>query len=221
MVNLDKQLNALMINIIREKVIIYNLQALFEKHPKNVLVRILTKIHPNFLTISRVVIFPPIVIYFLVNNQKVTALIIWLLGWLTDPLDGAWATVTNKQTEFGKILDPICDRVYFVTVLFATLLISNLSLTVIWLLCIIFGLEFILPVLYLVAKVTTSSTPILEHNAFGKTKTFLLSVILPLIWFSSQVSDWQTILGVLSGAALLSSLVNIKRHLQKFQKNKS
>lgn len=64
---------------------------------------------PNFLTLIRIVAIP----FFLVllsSHLYLDALIIFVLGGLTDALDGAVARLTHQQTSLGAYLDPVADK---------------------------------------------------------------------------------------------------------------
>jgi len=68
---------------------------------------------PNLLTIFRIVAVPFIMWMLLVYNWYAYwgALILYLIVLFTDFLDGYLARKDNKITNFGKILDPIADKI--------------------------------------------------------------------------------------------------------------
>jgi cardiolipin synthase len=64
---------------------------------------------PNFLTLIRLVAIP----FFLVllsSGLYLEAMIVFVLGALTDGLDGAVARMTHQQTLLGAYLDPVADK---------------------------------------------------------------------------------------------------------------
>lgn len=65
---------------------------------------------PNFLTLSRIILVPLLVI-FLINKSFLKALILFTCLGLTDALDGFLARILNQQTVLGSYLDPIADKV--------------------------------------------------------------------------------------------------------------
>lgn len=64
---------------------------------------------PNILTIARFFLIP-FIIYFIVTNQYIIALILLTVSGLTDILDGWIARKFNFITNFGKLIDPLADK---------------------------------------------------------------------------------------------------------------
>jgi len=69
---------------------------------------------PNLLSLLRIILVPIIVI-FLIQDEYVKALIVFVLAGLTDALDGTLARLLNQQTELGAFLDPLADKVLLST----------------------------------------------------------------------------------------------------------
>ena len=65
---------------------------------------------PNILTILRFFIIP-FIVYYLIGNNYIAAFILLTLSGLTDVLDGAIARKFNFITNFGKLIDPLADKV--------------------------------------------------------------------------------------------------------------
>ena len=79
---------------------------------------------PNVLTIIRFLLIP-FSIYALVNDQYILAIIIITISGLTDVLDGAIARKFNLVTNFGKLIDPLADKVTQLSIL-GTLVLKNI-----------------------------------------------------------------------------------------------
>ena len=79
------------------------------------------KTKSNMLSTFRV--FLAIPIFFLILNfndaysYRVYAVLLMVLGVITDLLDGYLARKYNEITEFGKIIDPLADKVNIVTII--------------------------------------------------------------------------------------------------------
>lgn len=64
---------------------------------------------PNILTVARFFLIP-FIIYFIVVDQYIPALILLTVSGLTDILDGFIARKFNFITNFGKLIDPLADK---------------------------------------------------------------------------------------------------------------
>ena len=65
---------------------------------------------PNKLTVARVIAVPFFILAFM-TNHFFTAFVIFILASLTDMLDGKIARKYNLVTNFGKIMDPLADKI--------------------------------------------------------------------------------------------------------------
>ena len=86
---------------------------------------------PNKLTLSRVIAIPIFVIYFVIGMKnshiinigisidlyRLIAAIIFVAASITDYFDGKIAREQNLVTDFGKLLDPLADKMLVVTAL--------------------------------------------------------------------------------------------------------
>ncbi len=76
---------------------------------RSVLKLIPGSIAPNHVTVFRYVTIP-FVLYLLFFERYVPALILFSISALSDALDGAMARTRDRITEWGKINDPIADK---------------------------------------------------------------------------------------------------------------
>lgn len=79
---------------------------------------------PNILTVIRFIFIPSIVISIVYDNYLL-ALILFTLSSLTDVLDGKIARKYNAISDFGKLMDPLADKLTQLSVLL-TLSIKNI-----------------------------------------------------------------------------------------------
>ena len=73
---------------------------------------------PNALTMLRLVLIPVFVIVFFNtprDQDKVAAFIIFAVASITDMFDGMLARKLNQITDFGKLFDPLADKVMVIT----------------------------------------------------------------------------------------------------------
>ena len=87
---------------------------------------------PNFLTILRLFfpIFVGIVCYLKlgINLEKLIILVLFIIFSLTDYLDGFLARKLNQESIFGKIFDPISDKILTSTSLIYILTFESIIL---------------------------------------------------------------------------------------------
>ena len=71
---------------------------------------------PNVLTMLRLALIPVFVVLFATGHEKL-ALLTFLVASFTDFLDGYLARKHNQITAFGKLMDPLADKVMVCTAL--------------------------------------------------------------------------------------------------------
>lgn len=84
---------------------------------------------PNIMTIGRLLTLPLLVVLMMIDASWAawSALGIYTLGCVTDFLDGYIARHYNLESNFGKFLDPIADKIFIATVLICLIANGNLS----------------------------------------------------------------------------------------------
>lgn len=89
-----------------------------ERTVKKLLEKYLTDIWnvPNVLTMLRMLLIPAFVILY-VNGHEKYALLTFIIASLTDLLDGYLARKNNQITNFGKLMDPLADKLIVCTAL--------------------------------------------------------------------------------------------------------
>ena len=73
---------------------------------------------PNALTLLRLLLVPVYVVLF-VKGRKYAALLTFMVASFTDLLDGYIARKYNLITDFGKLMDPLADKVMVLTAMFS------------------------------------------------------------------------------------------------------
>ncbi len=82
---------------------------------KNINIKELKTI-PNILSLFRIALIIPFIIFFLQRNYIAAAVAIILSG-LTDALDGFIARKFNQITDLGKMLDPLADKLTLIAIM--------------------------------------------------------------------------------------------------------
>ena len=132
---------------------------------------------PNFMTISRIVAVPVIVILLMVETKITTfsAAVLFSAAAITDYLDGYLARTKGLVTKLGKILDPMADKLLVSSTL---VMLVSLGFMQAWIACVIIGREL---------AVTGLRCVLIENGQdvaaswLGKYKTgFQIAAIIPL-----------------------------------------
>lgn len=84
----------------------------------------------NILSLSRVFLMVPIVVLILKpgSEYRLTVLALMLVTAATDFLDGFLARALNQVTDFGRLLDPVADKVCIITISAALVLVGDVPL---------------------------------------------------------------------------------------------
>lgn len=141
----------------------------------------------NIFTISRIII-SPILCFYILNNKHENHYkfipILFIIACLTDSFDGLFARRNKKVTSFGKIMDPIADKILAFSVMLCLL---NQKLINTWIIIFLITREFFMSsTRILLAK----KNIIYSANIFGKLKTLLqFSGIISLLLYSCEVFD--------------------------------
>lgn len=124
---------------------------------------------PNQLTVARLVItlFFVAVLSLEVPHAYTIGLALFIVGAITDYLDGRIARERNLITNFGKLMDPLADKVL---VSAAFVMLCAIGLFPAWILVAILAREFLVTGLRLVAS---SQGIVLAADTLGKWKTIL------------------------------------------------
>ena len=74
---------------------------------------------PNILSVFRLALLPFMVVLFLLPFEWAawSCLAFYIVGALTDFLDGYLARKWNQVSEFGAFIDPLADKIFVVTIL--------------------------------------------------------------------------------------------------------
>ena len=134
---------------------------------------------PNWLTIGRIMSLPILLLLtsFPQRGFGVAAAIVFSLAAITDFLDGYLARKTNQVSVFGKLLDPIADKIIVASVL---IMLVHLDRAPPWMVALIISREFAVSGLRAYAG---SMNTVIPATAAGKVKTTLqiLAIICLLV----------------------------------------
>jgi CDP-diacylglycerol--glycerol-3-phosphate 3-phosphatidyltransferase len=170
---------------------------------------------PNLLTVLRIMLVPVLVVALLGNTPAgdVLAAIVFALASLTDFIDGYLARARDSITTFGKLMDPLADKLLIVAALLSLVSLHRLAA---WVAMVIITRELAVTVLRLGA---TQAGVVMAASMFGKVKTCLQIAAILAVIAVHQAPLWVTallyvtvVVTVLSG---LDYFFGIRRRLQE------
>lgn len=133
---------------------------------------------PNVLTLIRILAVPVLVVALLdaTPSGDLLAAIVFAAASVTDMLDGYLARSRNAITTFGKLMDPIADKLLIIAALVALVSLGRLAA---WVAMVVIAREFAVTALRMAA---TSQGVVISASQFGKAKTcFQIAMVLALI----------------------------------------
>jgi len=159
---------------------------------------------PNVLTVLRILLVPVLVVALLdaTPSGDLMAAIVFVVASLTDLLDGYLARTRNAVTTFGKLMDPVADKLLIVAALVALVSLDRLAA---WVAMVIIGRELSVTAMRMAAA---GQGVVIPANALGKLKTCLqIAAVLALIASGRDAPlgvdllvDATVVVTVLSGA---------------------
>ena len=149
---------------------------------------------PNKLTIGRILLIPVFMFFLLVNVPygKYLAAFIFILAASTDGLDGYIARKRKQITNFGKIMDPLADKLLVTAALVSLVQLREISP---WVVFLILGREFAITGL---RSVAAAEGVVVSASILGKVKTITQIVAISLIllediffaWIPFPIGEW-------------------------------
>ncbi|MGM9526361.1 MAG: CDP-diacylglycerol--glycerol-3-phosphate 3-phosphatidyltransferase [Peptococcaceae bacterium] len=138
---------------------------------------------PNKLTIARVCMVPLFMVALMMNTgtSRVVAMVIFALASLTDMLDGKIARKYNLITNFGKLMDPLADKILTAAAMVCLVELGDLAA---WIVVIILFREYAITGL---RSVAASENIVVAANIWGKVKTVCQMFALMLLMLKPQI----------------------------------
>jgi CDP-diacylglycerol--glycerol-3-phosphate 3-phosphatidyltransferase len=129
---------------------------------------------PNVLTVLRIMLVPVLVVALLGNTPvgDVLAAVVFALASLTDFVDGYLARARGSVTNFGKLMDPLADKLLIVAALIALVSLQRLAA---WIAMVIITRELAVTVVRMGAA---QLGVVAGANTLGKIKTCLQIVAI-------------------------------------------
>lgn len=138
---------------------------------------------PNKLTIARMAMVPLFMVALLINTpeSRILSVVIFALASLTDMLDGQIARKYNMVTNFGKLMDPLADKVLTAAAMICLVELGDLAA---WIAVVIIFREYLITGL---RSVAASENIVVAANIWGKVKTVCQMIALMLLMVKPQI----------------------------------
>jgi cardiolipin synthase len=170
---------------------------------------------PNFLTLIRILTIPFFLVY-LSYHRYGEALIIFIIGGVTDFLDGLAARLMNQQTALGAYLDPIADKLLVITSFIMLGLIDGIPE---WLAVVVVSRDVLILIGYGIIYLLVEERPPMKPSMIGKWSTLLqlltLGVSLGLLHDPTMLDRrlWNVLIAVTAITTVVSGLQYLYRGL--------
>ena len=131
---------------------------------------------PNILTIIRF-LFIPVILYFIFIGNYILGFIFFTISGITDILDGFIARKYNLISNFGKLMDPLADKLTQISVLASLVIVDIIP---VWILAIVVFKELIMVI---GASFLYGKDVVVYSKWYGKLATvlFYLAIVISLI----------------------------------------
>ena len=143
---------------------------------------------PNKLTVVRMALVPVFIVFFYLGQGGaqlfcILAFAIFAIASFTDMLDGHIARSRGQITNFGKLMDPLADKVLTTS---AFIVFVDAHMIPAWMVVVILAREFAITGL---RGVAASEGVVIAAGVSGKFKTVFQMVAICLILLGSAVFD--------------------------------
>ena len=165
---------------------------------------------PNILTIIRFLLIPFIIFYIFTGNY-ILAFVFFTISGITDIADGFIARKFNFVSNFGKLMDPLADKLTQITTL-GSLAITDII--PIWILIIVLLKEFIM---ICGASFLYGKDVVVYSKWYGKLATvlFYIAIVSSLIAKQFNLEGfWQDLDFALYCLALVATLLSLLMYIR-------
>ncbi len=160
---------------------------------------------PNTLTILRFLLIPAIVFYIFTNNY-ILAFVFFTISGITDVADGFIARKFNLVSNFGKLMDPLADKLTQIATL-ASLVFTHII--PIWILLIVLLKEFIM---ICGASFLYGKDVVVYSKWYGKLATvlFYIAIVISLLLKQFKITGiWENLDLGLFAFALVTTVFSL------------
>ena len=177
---------------------------------------------PNALTLIRILLVPVLVVALTLESPggSTIAAAVFAIAALTDGLDGYIARSRQAVTTFGKVMDPVADKLMIAAALISLVSLDRLAG---WVAMVIIAREFAVSGLRIAAG---QQGVVIPASGLGKVKTIVqVAAVLALIAATDANAVWVQALVYLMVAITLASgadyFLNFRKKLEEAAQERS
>ena len=160
---------------------------------------------PNILTVIRFLLIP-VIIFYIFSGNFILAFVFFTISGFTDVADGFIARKFNLVSNFGKLMDPLADKLTTISTL-ASLVFTNII--PIWILLIVLLKEFIM---ICGASFLYGKDVVVYSKWYGKLATvlFFIAIVVSLLFKQFEITGiWRNLDLGLFTLALISTIFSL------------
>ncbi len=162
----------------------------------------------NGLSFLRILLALPTAIAMLSGDQ-VLAVVLFFISAATDYLDGFVARLRSETSEFGRIIDPVADKIYVATAIVIMLLLEVVPL---WFVVAVLARDVLILIGGVMVQRKTGD--VLPSNWTGKWTVGAISVTLLLYWMEGPAEVITFFLWLTVAMLLFSFILYVRVALQ-------
>lgn len=185
---------------------------------------------PNVITVMRIVLAPAVFVLILPESfgSRLAAFVLFLVLAFSDLWDGYLARKHGWITDFGKLLDPIADKLLLIATFVPLYIVSHRAGTTavlpvwgtlpMWVLLVVFGREILITI---VRAVAARQGLVLPAGKVGKHKAVTQNIFIgsAIFWYALRIAGerggwtspwwegWQVLHGAVVAISLLVAVV--------------
>jgi CDP-diacylglycerol--glycerol-3-phosphate 3-phosphatidyltransferase len=170
---------------------------------------------PNVLTVVRILLVPVIVVALLEEtpNADMIAAIVFAVAAFTDGLDGYIARARGSVTNFGRLMDPLADKLLIIAPLISLVSLERIAP---WVAMVIIARELAVTMLRMVA---VERGVVIAASRLGKAKTILqVAAIFAVIAFEATPLAVDALVYVAVAVTVVSGadyFFGVRRHMER------
>ncbi len=166
---------------------------------------------PNKLTLLRMILVPFFVVFMLApvfgEADRWIALAVFIIASLTDLLDGKIARKYDLVTNFGKLMDPLADKILVSSALICLCALDRLAG---WIVIVIISREFIISGL---RQIAADNGVVIAASYWGKYKTTFQMIMICLL--IADIGALKLLTLIVTWIAVILTIVSLADYMYK------